>query len=132
MVWNLPPSACVHVTHGTRKIESKCEESERKFPLFGIKPRNSLREKKEFGRGRKGKEKKGEKIKRKGKKERKGIKEKKGEKEKKGRKERKERKTRERRKNPCVEEKGERKENAFDSRCSDGRKSLVRELKLVY
>ena len=32
----------------------------------------------------------------------------------------------------CVEEKGEIKENAFDSRCSDGRNSLIRELKLVY
>ena len=35
-------------------------------------------------------------------------------------------------KNLCVEEKGERKENGSDSQCSDGRKSLVRELKLVY
>ena len=32
----------------------------------------------------------------------------------------------------CVEEKGEIKENAFDSRCSDGWNSLIRELKLVY
>ena len=31
-----------------------------------------------------------------------------------------------------MEEKGERKENDSDSRCYDGRKSLVRELKLVY
>ena len=51
------------MTHDTWKMESKCEESERKFPLFGIKPRNSLGEKKEFGGGRKGKEKKGEKRK---------------------------------------------------------------------
>ena len=36
------------------------------------------------------------------------------------------------RKNPFVEEKGERKENGSDSRYFDGRKSLVRELKLVY
>ena len=42
------------------------------------------------------------------------------------RKERKERKTKEMRKNPCVEEKGLR----FP--CSNSRKSLVRELKLVY
>ena len=35
VVWNFLLSACVHVTHGTWKIESKCEESERKFPLFG-------------------------------------------------------------------------------------------------
>ena len=30
VVWHLPPSVCVHVTHGTWKIESKFEESERK------------------------------------------------------------------------------------------------------
>ena len=63
LVWHLPPSACVHVTHGTWKMVSKCQESERKCPLFGIKPRNSLLEKREFGGGRKGKEKKGEKKK---------------------------------------------------------------------
>ena len=34
--------------------------------------------------------------------------------------------------NPCVEEKGERKEKGSNSLCSDGRKFLVRELKLVY
>ena len=63
MVWHLPPSTCVHLTHDTWKMESKCEESEMKFPLFGIKTRNNLGEKKEFCEGRKGKEKKGEKIK---------------------------------------------------------------------
>ena len=57
-------------------------------------------------------------------KEKKKINEKK---EKKGRKERNEKKTKERRK-ICVEKKGERKENGFDSWCSDGWKSIGREL----
>ena len=35
MVLYFPPSVCVHVTHGTWKMESKCEESERKFPFLG-------------------------------------------------------------------------------------------------
>ena len=34
MVWHFPPSACVHMTHDTWKMESKCEESERKFAFF--------------------------------------------------------------------------------------------------
>ena len=49
VVWHFPPSACVHVTHGTWNMD---HESERKFPLTWIKPRNSLREKKEFGGGK--------------------------------------------------------------------------------
>ena len=52
VVWHLPPSACVHVTHGTWKMESKYEENERKFPLFG----SNQGDKKEFSGGRKGKE----------------------------------------------------------------------------
>ena len=72
VVWHLPPSACVHVTHGTWKMKSKCEESESKFPLFG----SNQGEKKEFGGGRKGKEKKREKKKeRRKRKERRKIKE---------------------------------------------------------
>ena len=71
VVWLLPPSAYVHVTHDTWKMESKCEESGRKFPLFRIKRRNRLWEKKEFHGGRKGKEKKREKKKGKEKKKRK-------------------------------------------------------------
>ena len=65
VVWHLPPSACVHVTHGTWRMKSKCEESERKFPLCGIKPRKRLWEKKNNSmeerkgkEGQKGKEKK--------------------------------------------------------------------------
>ena len=27
VMWHLPPSACVHVTHGTWKMESQCKES---------------------------------------------------------------------------------------------------------
>ena len=42
VVWNLPPSACVHVTHGTWKMESKCEESERKFPLVGSNKKKTI------------------------------------------------------------------------------------------
>ena len=45
-VWHLPPSACVHVTQGTWRMKSKCDESERKFPLCGIKPRKIFWEKK--------------------------------------------------------------------------------------
>ena len=81
VVWYLPPSACVHVTHGTWKMESKCEESEKKFPLFG----SNQGEKKEFSGGRKGKEKKEEK-------KRKEMRKRKEKRKKKGRKERKERK----------------------------------------
>ena len=33
--------------------------------------------------------------------------------------------------NPCVEEKGERKEKSFDTWCFDSRKSISREIKLV-
>ena len=62
LVWHLPPSACVHVTHGTWNMD---HESERKFPLTWIKPMNRLREKKEFDGGRKGKKNKGEKKERK-------------------------------------------------------------------
>ena len=51
-MWRFPPSACVHMTHDTWKIESKCEESERKFPLV-----ESNKKKKRKGE----KEKKGEK-----------------------------------------------------------------------
>ena len=61
VVWHLLPSVCVHVTHDTWKIKSKCEESERKFPLFG----SNQGEKKKFGGGRKGKEKKRKEKKRK-------------------------------------------------------------------
>ena len=57
VVSHLPPSACVHVTHGTWRMNSKCEESERKFPLCGIKPRKRLWEKKNNSvEERKGKE----------------------------------------------------------------------------
>ena len=65
VVWHLPPSACVHVTHGTWRMKSKCEQSERKFPLCGIKPRkrlwekkNNLMEERKGKEGQKGKEKK--------------------------------------------------------------------------
>ena len=118
VVWNFPPSACVHVTHGTWKMESKCEESERKFPLVGSK-----KKKKQFG-GRKERKKKGMK----GEKERKEEKEKKGEKK----------KRKEEMRGKKKEEKSvrggerERKEKGFNFRCSDSRKLLVRELKLVY
>ena len=108
VVCHLPPNACVHVTYESWKIESKCEESEMKFPLV---------ESKKTIRWKKGKEKK--------------IKEKNKRNEKK-KEERKETGGKKLRKNPCVEEKGKRKENDSNSRCSDGRKSLVRELKLVY
>ena len=51
-------------------------------------------------------------------------------------KKRNERKTKERRKKKYVSgkegKKGERKEKGSDSRCSDGQKSIGRELKLVY
>ena len=74
VVWHLLPSACVYVTHGTWRMKSKCEESERKFPLFGIKPRKRLREKRNNSVGeRKGKE--GENEKKKRKERRKKIKE---------------------------------------------------------
>ena len=72
MVWHLPPIACVHVTHDTWKMESKCEKSEKKFPLVGSKKKISGR-----------KERKRKEM-RKRKKERKAEKEKKGEKVKKG------------------------------------------------
>ena len=45
-VVHFPPSACVHVTHGIWRMKSKCEESERKFILCGMKPRKRLWEKK--------------------------------------------------------------------------------------
>ena len=64
VVWHLPPSTCVHVTHGTWNMD---HESERKFHLAWIKPRNSLGEKKEFGGGKE--KKRNEKKKRKGEKE---------------------------------------------------------------
>ena len=63
MVWHLPPSACVHVTHGTWKMESKCEESE-EVSTFWIKPRREERirwreeRKRKEMRRKKGKEKK--------------------------------------------------------------------------
>ena len=83
VVWHLPPSACVYVTHGTWRMESKCKASERKFPFCGIKPRKRLWEKKNNSvEERKGNE--GEKEK----KEKKG-KEKKEKKRKKGKKMRK-------------------------------------------
>ena len=107
VVWHLPPSACVHVTHDTWRMKSKCEESERKFPLCGIKPRRRLWGKKNNSvEERKGKE--GEKEKKE-----KKRKEKKGEKKK-------------------GKEKKKEKEKGSDSRCFEGRKSLVLELKLVY
>ena len=80
VVWHFPPSACVHVTHGTWNMD---HESERKFPLTWIKPRNSLGEKKRI-RWREGKEKKGKKKEWKGEKENKGEKRKEKKKEKKG------------------------------------------------
>ena len=61
VVWHLPPSTCVHVTHGTWNMD---HESEMKFHLAWIKPRNSFGEKKEFGGG---KEKKRNEKKKKGK-----------------------------------------------------------------
>ena len=62
VVWHLPPSACVHVTHGTWNMNHGSERNRkvRNFSLTWIKPRNSLGEKKEFNGVRKGKEKKGE------------------------------------------------------------------------
>ena len=85
VVWHFPPSACVHVTHGTWNMDHGSERNRkvRRFPLTWIKPRNSLGEKKELGGG---KEKKGNEGK---KKERKGEKEKKGEKRKQMKKEKK-------------------------------------------
>ena len=71
MVLNFPLSACVHVTYGTWKMESKCEESE-EVSSYYIKQKKTIWWKK-------GKEKKKE---MKGEKERKGEKEKKGEKKK--------------------------------------------------
>ena len=106
MVWYFPPSAHVHVTHGTWKMESKCEKSERKFPIVGSNKKKTIRWKEGQEKKRKEKKKRNEK------------------KEKKGRKERKERK-KNMRKNSCVEEKGERKEKGFDFRYSDGWKLLV-------
>ena len=126
VVWHFPPSACVHVTYGTWKMESKCEESERKFPLVGSnkkKKNNSVEE-------RKGKEKKGKK---KRKEKKKGNEKNKGKEKKKQRnEERKEMRGKKKREKICVEEKGETKEKGFDSPCSDSQKSLVQELKLVY
>ena len=88
----MPPSACVHVTYDTRRMKSKCEESEMKFPLCGIKPRKRLWEKKnnlvEERRGKKGEKKKKEK-KRKERIKKKGNDKKKGKDKKKRRKERK-------------------------------------------
>ena len=55
VVWHLPPSACVHITHGTWRMKSKYEESERKFPLVRVK------KKKQFGGRKKRKRRKGEK-----------------------------------------------------------------------
>ena len=99
VVWHFPPSACVHVTHG---IWSMDHESERKFPLTWIKPRNILGEKKEFGVG---KEKKRKEKKRK---ERIKIKERRKKKRNEERK-KKERKTKERRKkNTCMGKKEKR------------------------
>ena len=89
MVWHFPPSACVHVTHGPWKMESKCEE----VSSCWIKKKNNSVEE------RKGKEKKREK-------ERKGGKEKKGEK-KKRKEERKERRGKKKKeKSVCRGERG--------------------------
>ena len=79
VVWHFPPSACVHVTHGTWNMDHGSERNMkvRNFPLTWIKPRNSLGEKKEFSGGRKGKEKKGER-KKKGKEKKKRNEKKKG------------------------------------------------------
>ena len=113
MVWHLPPSACIHVTHVTWRMKSKCEESEMKFLRCGIKPRKRLWEKKNNSvEERKGKDRR--------KKERKGEK----------RKEKEERKENEEKPKrggkPCVEGKEKKKkEKGSDSRCSNGRKSLV-------
>ena len=75
VVWHFPPSACVHVTHGTWRIKSKCEESEMKFPLCGIKPRKRIWEKNnnavEERKGKEGEMEKKEKKMKKGKKMRK-------------------------------------------------------------
>ena len=46
VVWHFPPSACVHITHGTWRMKSKYEESERKFLLFRVK-KKPIRWKKE-------------------------------------------------------------------------------------
>ena len=85
VVWHFPPSACVHVTYGTWRMKSKCEESERKFPLCGIKPRKRLWEKKnnlvEERKGKEGEKEKKEK-KRKEMRKNKGKEKKKGEKRK--------------------------------------------------
>ena len=70
MVWHLPPSACVHVTHGTWKIESKCEESERKFPLVGSNKKKTIQWKEGKENKRKEKKKGKEKKEKKGRKER--------------------------------------------------------------
>ena len=60
-------------------------------------------------------------------------KERKGKEKKRKEKKIKERKTKDEEKQDVLgKEKGKRKEKGFDSQCSDGRKSLVRELKLVY
>ena len=76
VVRHLLHSAYVHVTHDTWEMKSKCEKSERKFPLCGIKSRKRLWEKKnnsvEEKKGKEGEKEKNEKK----------IKERKGEKKK--------------------------------------------------
>ena len=60
VVWHLPPRACVHVTHGTWRMKSKCEESEEVSSLWD-QPKKRLWEKKNNSmeeRKRKRKEKK--------------------------------------------------------------------------
>ena len=63
---HVPPSACVHVTHGTWKIKSKCEESEKVSSFWDQtkeRRKNSVEGGKETKRKKKNKERKGEKEK---------------------------------------------------------------------
>ena len=109
-VWHLQPSACVYVTYDTWRMKSKCEESKRKFPLCGIKPRKRLWEKKnnsvEERKGKEGENEKNEKKRKEMRKRKEMIKIKEWRKIGKGKEERKENeKNKREEENPCVEEK---------------------------
>ena len=88
VVWHFPPGACVHVTYGTWRMKSKCEESEEVSSLWDQTKEDIMGEEKQFGgkkkrkrrrKGEKGKEKKRkekkEKTRKKGKKMRKNKRE---------------------------------------------------------
>ena len=56
MVWHLPPSAYVHVAHGTLRMKSKCEESEEVSSLWDQTKEEIMGEEKNLVKERKGKE----------------------------------------------------------------------------